>query len=427
MRGIAPLPVRLLATRLLGWRVLTMVAVGVLQLTLGGCAAWQAPETVDDRALRARAVTETAEDVRLSAAVLSAEDSRQILGADVNATDIQPVWVEVENSGPDTLWLLRAGTDPDYFSPLEVAWSFHAPMAGKNNAAIDAHFDALDFHNPIPPGSTRSGIIFTNPHRRTRLFNVDLLGQRRMVPFTLFLPDPDNPPDQEVRQIVARYAEAQREDLDDADAFRAALERMACCAVDANGGKPGDPVNVVLVGEFADIGAALVRRGFRSDRLDLDDAQRLFGRTPDIIMRKAGQGGVPANWIRGWVAPLRYRGQSVFLGQAGRPVGGRFAIADGTDLVLHPDVDEARNLLIQDLLYSGGLAKLGFVGGVGTADVTQPRASLAGSEYYTDGLRAVMFFFTRPLALSDIQLLNWVPYLERREAGAAAEQTNIGQ
>jgi hypothetical protein len=87
-------------------------------------------------------------------------------------------------------------------------------------------------------------------------------------------------------------------------------------------------------------------------------------------------------------------------------------------------VDEARNLLIQDLLYSGGLAQLGFVAGVGLAPVAQPRASLAGTTYHTDGLRAVMFFATRPLALSDVRLLDWVPYLERRETGTAARTTN---
>jgi hypothetical protein len=88
---------------------------------------------------------------------------------------------------------------------------------------------------------------------------------------------------------------------------------------------------------------------------------------------------------------------------SGTHVGGRFAAAEGKELVLHPDVDEARNLLIQDLLYSGGLV---------------------GTTYHTDGLRAVMFFATRPLALLDVRLLDWVPYLERREAGTAAEHTH---
>jgi hypothetical protein len=120
-----------------------------------------------------------------------------------------------------------------------------------------------------------------------------------------------------------------------------------------------------------------------------------------------------------WLAPLRYRGQPVFLAQVGRPVGGRFAVAEGNDLRLHPDVDEARNLLVQDLLYSGGLAKLGFVAATGTM---QPRSGLARNRYFTDGLRAVMFFATRPVALSDVQLLDWVPYLERRQVDRAAER-----
>ena len=109
--------------------------------------------------------------------------------------------------------------------------------------------------------------------------------------------------------------------------------------------------------------------------------------------------------------------------QVGRPVGGRFAPRDAASIVLHDDVDEARNLLIQDMMYSGGLEKLGFVTGVGAAAETLPRTALNGARYHTDGLRAVLFFATRPLSLSDVEILDWVPYLERREA-AAREQSN---
>ena len=35
-----------------------------------------------------------------------------------------------------------------------------------------------------------------------------------------------------------------------------------------------------------------------------------------------------------------------------------------------------------------------------------------------------MFFATRPLALSDVRFLDWVPYLERHETGTAAEHTH---
>jgi hypothetical protein len=356
--------------------------------------------------------------------VLSAAESRQLFGADVNAEGIQPVWIEVQNPGPDALWLLRAGTDPDYFSPLEVAWSFHAPFADRRNAAIDRHFYSLDFENPIHPNSTRSGVIFTNPHHRTRVLNVDLLGQRRLIPFTLFLSDPDNPPDEDALKTVARYAEAYQRDLEYPDELRNALEGSPCCAEGADRTSIAEPVNVVLIGELDDVAAAFVRRGYRSGRMAPDDDQLLFGRRPDFVLRKAGQGGVPAQWIRGWVAPFRYRGQPVFLVQTGRPVGGRFAVADGGEIVLHADVDEVRNLVVQDLLYSGGVARLGFVGGAGSSGIAHPTKGSAKNSYHTDGLRAVMFLATRPRAISDVEILDWVPALERQEAEAEAGWTN---
>ena len=396
----------------------SLCMIGLLALLLVGCSTWQVPETVDDSAWRARAVSEDVRGVRVSAAVLSAEDSRRLFGADVDATDIQPVWVEVENGSDDVLWLLRAGTDPDYFSPLEVAWAFHSLLGGERNRMIDEHFDRQAFQNPIPSGATRAGVIFTNPHRRTRLLNVDLLGRNRMLPFTLFLPVPDDPPDVQAMRIVQRYAQASYADYQGEGAFRSALERLPCCATDATGETPGEPVNAVVVGTFADTGAAMQRRGYRSDRRAIDDEQWLFDRQPDVVGRKAGQGSSPAHWIRLWVAPLRYQGKPVFLAQVGRPIGGRFVADEGDALEVHPDVDEARNLFLQDMLYSGGLHSFGFVDVDGE---TPPRAQSSTDRYPTDGLRVVMFFVPRPLALSDVKPLDWESYLERRASRPVSE------
>jgi hypothetical protein len=177
----------------------------------------------------------------------------------------------------------------------------------------------------------------------------------------------------------------------------------------------------VLVGQFEHMAAALIRRGLRADRRAIDDRQRVFGRRPDIVGRIAGQAGVSPHWIRLWVAPFRHRGQPVFVGQAGRPRGGRLAIAEDSDLVVHPDVDEVRNFLVQDLLYSGGLAKLGFVEARGEADIVELAHTVGKGRYHTDGLRAVMFFVSRPVTLTGIEILDWVPALELREAEAAAK------
>ena len=399
------------------------VCAASVLLAIVGCATWQAPAEVDDAALRARAMTATERDVRVTAAVLSAEDSRRLFGADVDKTEVQSVWIEVQNRTSQPLWLLRSGTDPDYFSPLEVAWSMHRPLAGGTNARINDHFDKFGFKNPIPQGATRTGILFTNPQRRTKLLNIDLLGNKALIPFSLLLPVPDYPADERLPQLSFRYPDVQITEYKDLAALRAALERSPCCATDADGSVQGDPLNAVFIGTIADIGAASVRRGYRRDSYESDMVQRVFGRKPDFVARKQAQAGAPATWIRLWIAPVRFDGKPVFVAQVGRPVGGRFAPRDAVSIVLHDDVDEARNFLIQDMMYSGGLEKLGFVTGVDAAAETRPRTALNGARYHTDGLRAVLFFATRPLSLSDVEILDWVPYLERREA-AAREQSN---
>jgi len=152
--------------------------------------------------------------------------------------------------------------------------------------------------------------------------------------------------------------------------------------------------------------------------------QHLFGRPPDAVARKAGQGGVPANWLRIWVAPLRYQGKAVFVVQVGRPIGWRFKEDEEKPMVLNPNVDEVRNLLIQDMVYSSGLDKLAFVTGAGATAAVEQRRSLGGASYHTDGLRAVMFLSTRPLSLSDVELLDWHPALKLREIKAVKKIEN---
>jgi hypothetical protein len=386
----------------------------LLLLLMAGCTSWQAPERLDEAVVRARAVTVSERQVRLSATVLSAEESRRWLGGDVNGEGIQPVWIEVKNMSADALWLLRAGTDPNYFSPLEVAWSFHATFGKEHNASIDAHFNSVAFTNPIPAGATRSGIVFTNPHRAVRLLNVDLLGSHKMIPFSLILRVPDDPADPGALRLLRQYAETGQQNIQDEEAFRAALEQMPCCAVEVRGKGQGGPINVVLVGSLMDSGAALQRRGFRSIRFPTVDAVQLFGRPPDLVMRKPERGVALPYWLRIWSVPLQYRSQQVVLVQAGRPIGGRLASGEEDDLPIHPDVDEVRNVLVQDLMYSGGLAALGYVRGAGSDASPTGGGQEEPLVPRTDGLRAVMYFATRPLALGDIQLLDWEPYLKQR-------------
>ena len=144
-----------------------------------------------------------------------------------------------------------------------------------------------------------------------------------MIPFTLFLGVPDDAADSRYRAISFSYPDAEITDYKDLAALRAALERLPCCASDAHGTARGDPLNAVFVGELPDIGAALVRRSYRRDPQAVDASQQLFGRGPDVVVRKQAQAGA-STWMRLWLAPVRFEGRSVFLVQVGRPVGGRF-------------------------------------------------------------------------------------------------------
>jgi hypothetical protein len=411
------------ATKSSGCRLLSVASIMVV---LAGCATWREPPDPGDAALRERAISRTSQGVRLDATVLGPEDSIRMFGADVVATGVQPVWIEVQNASADVLWLLRSGTDPDYFSPHEVAWSVHAFLGGKTNDRIDEHFDRLSFANPIPPGQTRSGVLFTNPQPAPKVLNVDLLGNQAMVPFTLFLPVPGYP-DVSTVESLHPYPESAVTDHDDLESFRAALQQLPCCAVRASDGGPAEPLNAVFVGSYENIASAAARRGYRRVQADEGVDQLVFGRPPDAVAHKRAQAGAPANWVRLWSAPIRLQGQPVFVVQVGRPVGGRFVAEASGARHLHPDVDEARNLFVQDMMYSGGLERLGFVTGVGAVPRAQPRLASSDASYFTDGLRAVFFFATRPLTISDVRLLDWEPLLDEREPKGPQERARAIQ
>jgi hypothetical protein len=89
-------------------------------------------------------------------------------------------------------------------------------------------------------------------------------------------------------------------------------------------------------------------------------------------------------------------------------------------------VDEVRNDLIHDFMYSGGLERLAFVRGVGEVSVDRPRTLPNGSHYYTDGRRVVLFLGTRPRTFADVEILLWEPILPERPAQPAKDLSSAG-
>ena len=53
------------------------------------------------------------------------------------------------------------------------------------------------------------------------------------------------------------------------------------------------------------------------------------------------------------------------------------------------------------------MAKIGFVKGVGRVAAAEPRETVDGSTYHTDGLRAVMVFGGKLVSLAEVDFFDW--------------------
>ena len=92
-----------------------------------------------------------------------------------------------------------------------------------------------------------------------------------------------------------------------------------------------------------------------------------------------------------------------------RDIGVRFT-AKAWPPVTHkidPDIDEARNSVAEDLIFSQSVAKVGFVKGAVRATPSKARKNLTGDPYFTDGLRMALFLEEGPVSLDEIKSVNW--------------------
>jgi hypothetical protein len=227
-----------------------------------------------------------------------------------------------------------------------------------------------------------------------------------------FLPDvPGRTFDWQTVDFDALYPGEEIERLD-RDALRHAIERLPCCTVDAGGAKSGDPMNLVIVGEIEEVLRAMVNRGWdpthmlnfkvaaktagallfgTSYRYSPVSPLHVYGRSQDLSLQKARRTIHQRNHLRLWLAPFRYGDREVWVGQISRDIGIRHTLKArfATTHKIDPDVDEARDYLLQDLLISQHVDAVGAAAGVGARSPESPGRNLTGDPWFTDGLRVV--------------------------------------
>jgi len=377
-------------------------------MIIGACAThFERPAPFDNTDLRHRAQTTARNSIRVSAAVPNLEESRTIFGINLEEKLIEPLWLEIENDTDRQIYFLPTGLDPEYFSPREVSFQFHKVFSKSSNKQIDEHIESLGFHNIINPHSTSSGFVFTNLDEASKFVSVDLIGRKWTKSFTLIVPTPSRKlAVDRYKRVYRMIASSEMIEIKDEARLREMLEKLPCCTSSKNGVQ-GEPLNIVLIGDVLDISAAFVRRNYRYTPVA---PRYVFQRKQDISASKRDQWvAAQPQVLRIWLTSMRFQDKPVWIGQVSSPLGGRFArvTEEGKDEYIEPFVDETRNNLVQDIIYSQSLLKMGFVKGVGCVMESTPRKLPSGATYHTDGLRAVLLFEKRPVSLSEIEFFVW--------------------
>ena len=398
-------------------------------IVVTGCTVYQKPRDLHEVPFMERSQSKVDGDVRVTVAVLSAEESRQVFGVNLAGKNMQPVWIRVQNADTVPYWLMSSGMDPDYFSPLEAAYAFHGTIGSSVNARIDDHFRVLNFRNPVAPGTSVSGFVITNRDEGTKVVDIDLVGPTSVKFFTFFIPVPGIQADYHEVDFDNLYPAEEILYLDE-DQLWAELEKLPCCATNEDGSANGDPLNLVLIGSREDISSAFVRQGWLPAEQTYGRAvwktikSFLFGtryryspvsplyfndRPQDFAGQKPRHTVHQRNHLRAWLTPIRFQGKEVWIGQISRDIGVRFTFKTWPPVThkIDPDVDEAMYALLEDLVYSQQLAKVGWVKGVGAAPRHDPRYNLTGDPYFTSGMRAVLLFDHRPHSFNEIQSFDW--------------------
>ena len=406
--------------------------IAVLLLELTACASFD-PRPLDQVPFMERAETQAEGPLRVTAAVLSAEETEQVFDLNLYGDRIQPIWLEIENQSDEDYWFIRTGLDPEYFAPLEVAYMNHSWFSQDVNSQMDQFFYNHGLGNYIPPGRTSSGFVFTNLDEGTKGFNVDVIGTDQQIrTFTFFIPVPGLRIDHHEVEWQNLYSEEEfiRYTADQEESFRKALEALPCCTTSKDGTEMGDPLNLVILGreQSRDIYHAFMRAGWDETetvyggsalqtglsaifggeyRYSPVSALYVFGRPQDAALQKARRSIHLRNHLRLWLAPMMFDGHLVFIGQISRDIGVRFTTRTITTHKIDPDLDEAREYLLEDLGLSQGLEKTAYVKGVGPASIDEPRHNLTGDPYFTDGFRLVMWLTSEPVSVTQIDFLDW--------------------
>jgi hypothetical protein len=367
--------------------------------------------------------------------VLTRQEARELFDVDLSLKQIQPVWIKIDNRDDHPYWLISSALDPEYFSPAEVAYSERRWFQSGYNEELERYFTKQSFHNPISPNSVTSGFIFVNLDEDEKELDIDLISKKETKFFDFYFELSDLKA-QSLAEVEQNHPKSQRKVVNEHE-LRRILQQLPCCTTSEDGKKTGDPLNLVLIGDASTLFPPFVRRGWHhSEDSYLGSIWKTFnsfifgkhyryspvsslyyqGRKQDIALQKARGTIHQRNHMRLWLTDYEFDGKEVWVGQISRDIGVRFTWHTPTFTThkIDPDIDETRTAFIEDMLFSQGLSRIGFVTGVEARTPESPGYNLTGDEFYTDGLRAVLEFDVRPNNIENILFFDWATPPQRK-------------
>jgi len=411
------------------------------------------------RAFLARSQTQRTPLAEVTAAVLSAEESHELFGVPLARRSIQPVFLRIVNRHHAPLRLYVLDIDPHYYTPLEAAginhfsvlkrlsaygvaaWYFLpllllAPLklytAARANGRMDDLFREQGFSlRPIPPGAAAEGFVYTTLDAGTKTVRVCLyatggagtedgpvrLSELAVAPkgpavdLTFVIAVPGISADYLQRDFSNLCPRSQLVACELPELARR-LGEMPAATTNAKGLKPGDPVNLVVIGEFETVLSAFTARWDECETITLATCWKttkaflfgaeyryspvsplhLFGRSQDVALQRIRSSINERLHLRLWMTPLRFEGRPVWVGQISRDIGVRFTtqVWNLTTHRIDPNIDESRDYVVEDLLRAERIEAVGYVDGVGACGRENPKRNLTGDPYFTDGKRVVI-------------------------------------
>jgi hypothetical protein len=264
----------------------------------------------------------------------------------------------------------------------------------------------------VMPKTKESGFVFASVDQGTKHVKVDLIGNETREIFDFAIPVPGIKPDYTTEDFRNRYPKETLVEYTGKD-FPKYLEQLPCCTTNKKGTQTGDPLNLVVIGEFEDLitifgfsswdetSALTPASGFsmfkafltgENDRYSPISPLYYRGHPQDIAFQKTRNSINQRLHFRLWYTPVRYNGKPVWVGAISRDIGVKFTFTTWylTTHKIDPNLDDSRDYLFAELIDMEKISKYGFVENIALKQPGHKNENLTGDPYFTDNQRIVL-------------------------------------